>query len=1413
MRPLHYVFLAAVLMAGIAGSLLLVPRESDLSLMAFRGHHFEDAMRLYENRLANGDRSADVVMPLAEVYVQSGEVGRAVSLLQRFSGPSSDHLELLRKVATFQKYGQEMREYRSTLEEIDRIQSSEDGLRELANQYRYANRTDQLIPALRTLLSRYRGEPFEFLELANLLAVGGRPAEAATVLERMEAQHPHDITQNTVEFLISVLLDSGDSERALDRAARWLEGHRNSGGVARFAMLLRSKGQPALAARLLAPFEPAIDGDPVLLAEWMQQQMGGKRDTEAFARLDRLRRRNQLPGDFVEPFIDLALARDEVSLAIDVAEEYGIQRLNGALLGMLAERALGAGREAFAYRAEAAMGDGFLANRPLLGARLAYARGDRAETARRLRSAEADANLPDADRLAAAGLDVKLGRQSEAVAQLERIRIEAASGDLLLETARLYVTVGKAADGARRFDGLRAGGSTAAIDRAWALVSAGAGRGPEVAGWLQAAPAQSIAVPLLRDLYFLAQDCKQPSLALAAAERLFGEHPGDANRLALANALTAAGRPAEALPHARMLLASTQEPGREEAYTAALLGAIRNAPHGADMLRRELSGFWTAKLGRGGQDEKQQLDLVYGLLELDAWDAALPRLQSLARRRGELVPLYLETSAKSSHPTDAVAFLKSELERKDLSKETREARVYALLERGGPAEALPYIRQLAAASPNWAAVYEDTLGKLGRSGELADFWRARLAGGALRAEEKRGIGFKLIDAGRPEWARAVFADLARNARPDSADVSELLFLWGPKPGTEALDWLDGRARGASGTERAAWLGLLLDAGAAERVAAIAAAGLPVAGQGGALLEVYLRALAALHRVDALAGVVARECGATVDRERVRKLARLARDAAGIAAEPAYARLLVLDPQDPEAVHWLGVFAYTQARYSVAQGHLSALLGSNAGAYDDNYYYAEMLWRAGSRSQARAYYGRALRLIEGLASPPAEARAAHAQALFRCGYLECALREYRTLIAADPRNGDRRADFAAMLLEAKLCDEAEDVLSAGVDSGRTRMALLRVQLLSATARRTGALAEIRGVAQANPDSANVIASLGLAEQNVGRGRRAQDLLDRAAGMDPGNEDLRESRDALLREREGPLQAGGEIRRIQGAEDDDLVRFAGERLLSRSLRLEFAAEQDQASVRSLRYGDGHVASFDGLLRRGEAALEWESDGGTRLKASLFGGNATAGGGVTLSRPDASGISAIQVDFNRPYWEIAESLARDGVRDRVEVRRETTLGPRVTVRAGAAANRYSLPGTPGAAESVSASGEASLRLRREPLVSLEYDLDAEYRIAVKTLASAASGSFQPLPLVSREVHAVSVRGEKKIARGLRVEAAGGMAVDRLGGSAPFWTAAVNYQASRHFEGKLDYDRRLYTLNTTRVATTFRIELLWRF
>ncbi len=1422
MKPFHYLILGLVMIAGLAGSLLLIPGDTDLGLMYFRSHQFSDARPLLEKRFAAGDRSADVVMPLAEIYVQDGEVERAVNLLRHVQAAGDDRLALFQKVAAFQKYNEQNQDYLRTLENIERIAGSEDGLRELANQYRFSNDNAKLIPALQTLTARYKGLPEEYLELANLLAAGSRFAGAAAVMQRFETKHPKDISADSVDLFVSILLDGGQGRQALSRASEWLAQHHDPETIVRFVELMRARRHSDLAARLLTPFDSAIDRDPVLLGEWLQLEMAAGHSAEAFGRLGRWRETRSLPDVLIGPYIDLAVARGRLNLAVEAAEQFGVDRLDDSLLAALVEAAFSANQLSTASRLALEAGRRFTDGRPLLAARLAFAAGDRAGATSFLTAAENGHGTSAADRVAMATLDLSLGRKLEAVAQLSRVNLNSAGGDLLLEAARLYIQAGKPAEGAQRFVRLRTGNRALPADQAWALLGAASGEGEAVARWLRGTPARSVPDSVLRDLFYIAQDLGsargQAALSLAAAERLFADHPDSQSRLMLARSLNAAGRPGEALPYLRASLGSG-EPETEEIYTAALLGALHSSSGDAsEKLKKELSAFWTKKLGQAQNDESKQLEIIAGLLEIGAWDSALPRLEALARRREDVASLYVETAIKAGERQAAVEFLKSDLAREDLPAEAREARVYALIDYAGQAEALPYMRQLADANPSrWAPAYEEALEKAGRRNELLDFWRSRFGSGELTPDEKRGIAYRLIEQGEPEWARSVFGELAESAMPDDPNVAEWLFLWGQNPSRQVLEALESRARRARGAEQAAWLNRLLEAGAPDRVVKVIGAVLPAPGSGGALFDVYVRSLAANHQVDALSAAIAKEAAATTDAGRVRQLAKLTLDLGGpAAAGPAFERLAQLEPADPEALHWLGLLDYGRARYSSAERRLRVLLSSHEGNYDDNYYYAQILWHAGRQSEARVYFGKTLRLIARMESPSVEARAARAQSLFRSGYMQPALRDYRQLIAEQPRNGELRADFAVLLLESRDYDEADDILSSGVDTGGVRVALARVQLLSSTGRLPEAMNLVQGSLSYGLQDRmppNVAATLGALEESAGRDRLAQDIISRALSADPENEDLSDALAAVEKARAGQFQVEAESRQISGAQSEDIIRMTAQGLISKGVRLTVSGDQDQVEIRSLQRMDGSIGAFAGTVRQAEAALQWEAENGVKLKGAVFSGGPSTGGGVSVTQPDATGSTSAAIEIAKPDWDFAQSLAQHGTRDRIEVKRDTTVNSRITTQFGLAFNRYNLPGLPRAAQSVAAAGNVNLMLLRKPQISLNYSLDAEYRTDVRTLQTADGAAYLSLPLVSREVHAAGVQVDGKLARGLHATGAAGVAVDRYSGSAPYFTGSLIWDRPRHLGARIDYDRRLYVYGPSQTVTSLKGALLWAF
>jgi hypothetical protein len=286
----------------------------------------------------------------------------------------------------------------------------------------------------------------------------------------------------------------------------------------------------------------------------------------------------------------------------------------------------------------------------------------------------------------------------------------------------------------------------------------------------------------------------------------------------------------------------------------------------------------------------------------------------------------------------------------------------------------------------------------------------------------------------------------------------------------------------------------------------------------------------------------------------------------------------------------------------------------------------------------------------------------------------------------------------------------------------------------------------------------------------------------------------------------VRFGGETRRISGVQADDLWHLVAEQPLTGAMRLRVAVDQDRVSIASAGLPGGSRGPFSGTLRRAEAGIgrEWES--GLRIEGAFVTSGSQQGGAATISLPDARGATIVQAELHRAYWDLPEAAAGDGVRDRVELRREMRVGERVSARAGADWNRYSVQGAPGAARTLGATAGVSVRVWDRPHVTLNYVFDAEHRLGVSPGNAA-------LPLANREVHSASIGVSQHLTRAMEIDGAAGYAADRLGGTAPFFSLNWRYLPRGCFGAQALYDRRLYLLGTARTVSTFGAGIFMRY
>lgn len=1071
--------LAVVILGAGALSVAILPNRRELGTMYLRDRKYDESRAIFEHQIAEGDLSTQTVSALLTIYLQYGDVDRAIDLTRQYGTALGERPDVLARLAELYAADLRLGLYRRTLERLVAIEPTAARLEALADAYLRAGNRDGRLAVLGQLIERGWASSERILEYAELALALTRLGEARTALLSVAERAPQLLDWSYRSLIIQLGLRDGDVASADAFTARWLDGTEPEPVRISIAQIWLEAGNAERALAILGG-RPAMEASSeAWRANYVLALRRAGRNDLAFDRLSRWLGRDLVTPALSIDFVELAVGRKAYDVALAVLDRIGADRLPAAAVLLLVTGLHQAGRAADVDRVVAALGQERMAELPILAAQIALARGDTAAARRWLDAALTGTILSVDDRMTLAPVAMELGDDARALDLLRPLsQSTTPPTEALVLMGEIYARGPDAEQGYWEVNALLARRYTPELRAVWAELGLATGRDQEVEEWL--ARTRDVEARTLDNLFFIAERRESWRIAVSAARRMLELRPSDRSRERLAVALLRAGQPAEALA----------------AYDSIAAPASDLEPLYADILQAlgdkdRLVALWQGQIARPGLTTAKLEELVYNMLGAGADAAALPHLLGLARTEGESWWFALaESSARAGRgdfAADAIAdeirslpvddrrlsallaaldaaspervpavlrlladrspsqwadsyaiVLQERGQLKELngwlseklaaSTDPSEAMVFAqrLAETASPLDAARAIRPRAGTSRGWAELYAELLRKGDRSKDALDFLVGLASQGKIAPEWRREIAFQALEAGNRDAADRLFRMVAAGEPPDSPAAQQLFFLWGPRPDPGALDWIEARARNAKGAERIAWLERLLAVRAGDRV--IAVIGDVAKAANPTEIDLVVRAKAQGRQPGELRAAVSAAVDRTRDVETLVNLARTAestRDRKLIA--DSWRAVLAVAPDHPTANRELGLFAYDEGRLVDAERHLRAYLAKGIGDFEANYFLGEVLFRTGRKDQAGPYYQRAFDQLMARPARDFYLEVSRANILRRLGRLDDAVDVMDALLKQRPKDRALRADFADLLIEKGDFERARYVL--------------------------------------------------------------------------------------------------------------------------------------------------------------------------------------------------------------------------------------------------------------------------------------------------------------------------------------------------------------------------------------------------
>ena len=173
MKANYYLATLALVAGGMAVGIYLVPRGGELATMYYRSGRLDEARRILESEMRDGELSATNVHYATETYLRLGDVDRAIELIDRYSRANDQDVTALRILTRLYRDAGRVALYRQSLERLERIAPAIEQRVELARVYRAAGLYDEWFAMLERLVQQNVAPVEDYMTVAMLKAAKG----------------------------------------------------------------------------------------------------------------------------------------------------------------------------------------------------------------------------------------------------------------------------------------------------------------------------------------------------------------------------------------------------------------------------------------------------------------------------------------------------------------------------------------------------------------------------------------------------------------------------------------------------------------------------------------------------------------------------------------------------------------------------------------------------------------------------------------------------------------------------------------------------------------------------------------------------------------------------------------------------------------------------------------------------------------------------------------------------------------------------------------------------------------------------------------------------------------------------------------------------------------------------------------